>query len=164
MFHHALKQLVKDVWRNRQKSVSQWEPFPEWVIDGLETGLTASRVKCANIAIGQEISIDCRSLHTRWKDFVFAKLIMQNLTFRTAATVCAGCEHLFRVVPNKIGKDRMTSLPDTVATHHGDSSFAIVADRIQYKGHACMEYIHKSTAPRSFVTYAREFGDRDVSN
>ena len=87
-----------------------------------------------------------------------------GLTFWTAATVCAGREHLFGVVPNKIGKDWMTSPPDTVATHHGDSSFAVVADRIQYKAHACMEYIHKSTAPRSFVTHAREFGDRDVSN
>src|SRR6266581_4440949 len=108
------------------------------MVDGLEASFTACRVKGTNIAIGQKICVNCRSLFTGWKCLVFAKLVGRNLTFRAPATVCTGHKGLLGVVPNKVSKYWMALPPDTVTAHHGNSSFTIVADRIQYIAHTPM--------------------------
>src|SRR5260221_4339637 len=139
MFHHALKQLVKNVRCNRQIDVGQWELFPEWMVDGLEASFTACSVKRTNTVIGQKICINCHSLHAQRKGLVFAKLVRGNLTFWALAAVCTGHEDLLRVITYKVGKYRMTSPPGAITAHHGDSGFAVVTDRIQYIVYACME-------------------------
>jgi len=139
MFHHALEQLVKNVWHDQQKNVSQWEPFPEWIADGLEFSFMAHMVKLTSIGIGQNVCLDCHSLYTTRKHLVFAKLVAWNFTFRAPATICTGHKGLLRIVPNKVGKDRMASPPDAVAAHHGDAGFTIIADRVQYISHTSME-------------------------
>jgi len=64
---------------------------------------------------------------------------MRNLTFGALATIHTGYKGLLRIVPNKAGKDRMASPPDAVAAYHGDASFTMITDWVQYISHACME-------------------------
>jgi hypothetical protein len=101
MLHHPLKQLVKDVRRDRKEDVSKWEPFPEWMENGFQASIPARKVKRADIAISQSISVKGSRLDAGRKDLVFAKLAQGNFTFRAAAVIRTGHKGLFRVVSDE---------------------------------------------------------------
>ncbi len=65
----------------------------------------------------------------RRKRFVFAQLTGQYCAFRAAAVVGTGHKDLFQVIADIDRDDQMASAPDTIATRHFESTFAVRSER-----------------------------------
>jgi len=139
MLHHSLKQLMKDIRGNGNENVHEGERFPERMDHSLQARLVTHNMKAANVTISQTKCVNCHTLDTGQEHFIFAKLPRGNSAFRAPTVVRASYKRLLWVVTHENGKDRVTSPPDTVATHHCHPCFTIGLDRTKDVVHACME-------------------------
>jgi hypothetical protein len=49
----TLEQLMKDIWCDGNKNISEWEVFPEWMKDQLDTGIMTHGVESVYIPVCQ---------------------------------------------------------------------------------------------------------------
>src|ERR1700747_739812 len=100
------------------EDICQQELLPEGMKNGLQPLFVTCCMECSDIAISQGISSDHLTLNVGWKFLIFAKLSRGNSAFGALAVVCTGHKCLLRIITDKNGQNRMTSVPDTVTAHH----------------------------------------------
>ena len=142
VLHDPLKQLMEDVWCDRNIDICKQQSLPERVKDSLDATILTGSVEGVYIAISHGISLKHFSVVTGWKPVAVPKLIMWDNAFGAFTIVCRSHKDLFRVIAYEVGQNGIALAPD------------VTFSGLQFSFFTCLLILsHHVTFPLHFLSH-----------